>query len=191
MKLKFNFNIITLILIFYLISIIFFRGYFSISPTIPVYPNNIKEVEIVKEYIKNRTPSDVEFYRLTNHSISHAFKPYVNETIGELNNIIGGVKTTSVILLNKYLINRARPEQIDRTIKPLEPQLLQAQTPSFPAGHAYQAQVLYKYLSKKYPEKESLFKKIAYRCDICRIKAGIHYPSDGEYSRKLVDLFGV
>ena len=37
--------------------------------------------------------------------------------------------------------------------------------------------------------KEDFFKKLAYRCDICRVQAGIHYPSDGEYSRKLVDLF--
>ena len=33
------------------------------------------------------------------------------------------------------------------------------------------------------------FKEIAYKCDDCRIKAGLHYLSDGVFSRKLVDIF--
>ena len=44
-------------------------------------------------------------------------------------------------------------------------------------------------LSEKYPEKKKLFEKIAKKCDLCRVQAGLHYPSDGEYSKKLVDLF--
>lgn len=187
MKIKFNVKKIIMILVVYLIYIVFFKGYVPFFPTIPVYPNNKKEVEVVKEYIKNRTPSDVNFFHLTNKSVSSAFKPHVNESLKELNKIILSSKVRGIIYANKYLINRARPEQVDETIKPIDTST--AQTPAFPAGHAYQAQVLYKHLSKKYPEKEDLFKKLAYRCDICRVQAGIHYPSDGEYSRKLVDLF--
>ena len=26
------------------------------------------------------------------------------------------------------------------------------------------------------------------KCDDCRVKAGLHYPSDGEFSRKIVDI---
>jgi len=186
MKLKFNLKKIIMILVVYLIYIVFFKGYVPFFPTIPVYPNNKKEVELVKEYIKNRTSSDVNFFHLTNRSVSNAFKPHVTETLKELDNIIRRPTVSSVIYANKYLINRARPEQVDETIKPIDTST--AQTPAFPAGHAYQAQVLYKHLSKKYPEKEDLFKNLAYRCDICRVQAGIHYPSDGEYSRYLVKL---
>ena len=42
---------------------------------------------------------------------------------------------------------------------------------------------------KKYPEKKQLFDKIAEECNLTRIKAGIHYPSDGEFSKRLVDIF--
>ena len=61
-------------------------------------------------------------------------------------------------------------------------------TPAYPAGHSYQAYLLSKHLSKKYPEKSSLFKNLSMKCDDCRVKAGLHYPSDGDFSRKIVDL---
>ena len=55
-------------------------------------------------------------------------------------------------MTNKYLINRARPEQVDPSIKPIDKST--AQTPAFPAGHAFQAYLLSKKLSEKYPEKK-------------------------------------
>ena len=87
----------------------------------------------------------------------------------------------------KNLINRKRGYQIDPEINPLN--VSTAQTPSFPAGHAYQALLLASYLSKKYPDKKNLFDEIAFKCDDCRIKAGLHYKSDGEFSRKLFSFF--
>ena len=62
-----------------------------------------------------------------------------------------------------------------------------AQTPAYPAGHAMQAQLLANKLTKRYPEKKELFQKIALQCDICRVKAGLHYYSDGEFARALAD----
>jgi len=184
---KFNIKKIITITTVYLIFVVFFKGYVAFSPTIPFYPNNNEEIKKVKEYIKNRTQDDIHFFYLTNKSIASAFLPYVNETKKELNKIILSARIQLIIYGNKYIINRARPEQVDPSIKPIDTST--AQSPAFPAGHAYQAHLLYKLLSKKYPEKEDLFKKLAYRCDICRVQAGLHYPSDGEYSRKLVDLF--
>ena len=75
----------------------------------------------------------------------------------------------------------------DIKIKPIDKST--AQTPAFPAGHAFQAYLLSKKLSEKYPEKKKLFEKIAKKCDLCRVQAGLHYPSDGEYSKKLVESF--
>jgi len=76
---------------------------------------------------------------------------------------------------------------LDKAIKPINVETVQ--TPAYPAGHAYQAYLVAKKLSLKYPRKKRLFYNIALRCDICRVKAGLHYPSDGIFSRKLVDLF--
>ena len=177
-------NNIILILVIYIIYISIFNGYFIILPTIPIYPNNKKEIQKLKEIIKNRSKSDIDFFYLTNESVSHAFKPYVLESINQLDAI--STSQNYIILILKYIINRARPEQVNKKIIPINKD--NAKTPAYPAGHSYQAYLLSKYLSKKYPNKRELFRKIALRCDDCRVKAGLHYPSDGEFSRYIVDI---
>lgn len=37
-----------------------------------------------------------------------------------------------------------------------------------------------------FPDKENELYEIANKCDLCRVKAGIHYKSDGEFSKKIV-----
>ena len=161
------------------------KRYISYLPTLPVYPNNKNDSVLVKNSIESRTQRDVNFFFLTNESVIHAFKPYVSESETYLRK--KSIQQNYIILFFKYLINRARPEQVDSSIKPIDTST--AKTPAFPAGHAYQAYYLEKHLSKKYPEKSDLFKKIARECDLTRVKAGLHYPSDGEFSKHLVNLF--
>ena len=184
-KLKWK-KILKLIII-YMIILNFYKGYNPYLPSLPFYPNSKDEVKLVKKQINSRTQKDIDFFYLTNHGVHNAFFPHVRETKKELKKIILEPFVRFIVYSNKYIINRARPEQIDNSIKPLNKET--SQTPAFPAGHALQAAVLCRKLSKKYPEKKELFKKIALECDYCRIKAGLHYPSDGEYSRYLVDLF--
>ena len=172
-------------ILLYIIYITLFKGYIICYPTVPVYPDNHEELKVVKQEIAKRTPGDVDFFFLTNDSVAGAFLPHVDESLEELDKIV--VSQNFIITFFKYLINRRRPYQIDDTIKPLS--LKTARTPSFPAGHAYQALVLAKHLSKKYPEKEKLFYELAERCDDCRVKAGLHYPSDGQFSKRLFNLF--
>tara|TARA_B100001769_G_C21716478_1_gene394529 strand:- start:39 stop:587 length:549 start_codon:yes stop_codon:yes gene_type:complete len=179
------FKKIFLLIVVYTIFIFFFKGYYAFYPTIPVYPNNKDEVREVKQYIKSRTQRDIDFFKKTNKSVVYAFIPHVKESPEELNKIESS--QNYIIFFFKYLINRARPEQVDPSIKPINTDT--AQTPSYPAGHAYQAYLMAKVLSKKYPEKKQLFDKIAEECNLTRVKAGIHYPSDGEFSKKLVDIF--
>ena len=50
-----------------------------------------------------------------------------------------------------------------------------------------QAYFLAKILSKKYPNKKDILDNIAYNCDLTRVKAGLHYPSDGKFSKFLID----
>ena len=176
---------IIFIVIVYLIYVNFFKGYYSYIPTIPIYPNNEKDLILLKEKISERTYEDVNFFFKTNQSIVPAFKPYVKDSEEELEKI--ATSHNFIILFFKYLINRRRPYQINENINPLNTET--SQTPAYPAGHAYQAQLVASHLSKKYPDKEDLFNKIALECDECRVKAGLHYISDGEFSRKLFKMF--
>lgn len=179
-------NNIKLILLFiYLIVIKNNKGYLNFLPTISIYPDNFLELKLVKEKIKNRSKKDVEMFYLTNESVSNVFLPYVLETKDELDILI--TRQNYIIYFFKYVINRRRPWQMDKNIKPLN--IDTAQTPAYPAGHAYQAYLLYKVLSKKYPKLKNIFFKLAIECDECRVKAGLHYPSDGVYARKLVDYY--
>ena len=104
----------------------------------------------------------------------------------ELEKIITDAKLRLIVYGNKYVINRARPEQVDKSIKPIDTST--AQSPAHPAGHAFQAYVLSKKLGEKYPNKKEALDRVARRCDMCRVQAGLHYPSDGLYSKRLVNL---
>tara|TARA_A100001015_G_scaffold313534_1_gene420977 strand:- start:704 stop:1294 length:591 start_codon:yes stop_codon:yes gene_type:complete len=187
-------NIFTLtnlcILIFIIIVILIIlkayigKTYYSFYPGLPIYPNNKTDVEKAKKYIKLRTKEDVEFFYKTNKSVAKAFIEELNESEEEIDKICDSVY--NIILLFKYIFNRARPAQIDSTIKPINTDT--AKTPSFPSGHAFQAYYVSKYYSKKYPEKEKKLRKIAKECDLTRIKAGLHYPSDGQFSELLVKI---
>jgi hypothetical protein len=181
---KFNIKKTIFLILMYIVYVNLFKGYISYTPTLPIYPNSGEEVKKLKEIIKTRNQQDISFFYLTNKSISAAFLPYVNESVEELYKI--STSHNNLILFLKYTINRPRPNQVDPSIKPLN--IDTAQTPTYPAGHSYQAYLLYKHLSKIYPEKEKLFKEIALRCDDCRVKAGLHYPSDGIFSRRIVDI---
>lgn len=176
---------IIFLIISYFIYIHFLKGYYTYLPTIPIYPNNLNDIHLLKKEINNRNLKDINLFFNTNHSVVTAFKPYVTETNQQLENI--ATSHNFIILFFKYLINRRRPYQIDQNIYPLS--TITSQTPSYPAGHAYQAILLATHLSKKYPHKKQLFHQIALDCDICRVRAGIHYITDGQFSRTLFKFF--
>jgi hypothetical protein len=62
-----------------------------------------------------------------------------------------------------------------------------ANTPAYPSGHAFQAYYSAKLLSKWEPEKKKEWGAIAEKCANIRIIAGLHYPSDRDFARRLVD----
>lgn len=174
-------------LYFFFIIIIFLYTrprYISYLPTLPFYNND--EAEIVLEKWHKRTSDDIVFFKLTDPSITHAFLDVVNENENELRSIITAPHILAIILFFKYTINRPRPYQIETKIKPLYSET--GSTPALPAGHAFQAYYLAYMLSKRYPDKKQLFDSIAKRCDDVRVIGGIHYPSDGKLSKKIVDF---
>lgn len=172
------------IIISYLISI--YPRYYWFLPSIPFYPNNSLESEVVYQLTQQRDRKMEFFFYLTDESVSNAFLPYTHLSKCKLEEIILQPKIILVLLLLKYFINRARPWQLDSRIRNLKSAT--GKTPAFPAGHAFQAYYLYHILSRCNPELKELYYDIAIKCDECRIKAGIHYPSDGKFSRQVVDL---
>ena len=60
-KINNYFYIVILISLYYLILP---TGYIELYRSIPVYPDNYKEIEIVRNYVKNRTKEDESFLDL-------------------------------------------------------------------------------------------------------------------------------
>ncbi len=179
-------NIFCIIIFLYIIILITSPTRYSyLLPTIIVYPNNNKEIDKVNEAVLNRTQEDVSFFNKTDPSICYAFLNETYLTYHDLKKMIDPY--SYIILFFKYTINRARPKQINPKLNILYSRT--NNTPSYPSGHAFQAYILAKKLSKIHPEKKELFYRIAKNCDKIRVKAGLHYPSDGEFSEYLVNKY--
>jgi len=181
-------NILFYIFFIYLLLIIMSPiRYITYLPTIPIYPDNEKEVLQVEKEVKVRNQHDIDYFYLTDTSVSHAFTSIVPLSIEEIDSMITQLDVVFIISFFKYLINRPRPKQIKPKLDVL--QSISANTPAYPAGHAFQAYYLAKKLGKSYPELQPQLDSIAERCNSVRIKAGLHYPSDGEFSKQLVNIF--
>ena len=175
------------ILVMYIIILLVQDKYNFYYPTIPVYPNNHDELEVVKEMIGVRTEDDVKLFLKTDISVCYLFVDHTTETISELRSTTNSHRILIFVKFFKNLINRARPYQIDESIDDLKS--VTSHTPAYPAGHAFQAYYLARVLSIKYPDKKEKWDALAKQCDLVRVKAGLHYPSDGAFSKKLVDYF--
>ena len=161
-------------------------GYYFYLSTNKVHPNNHEEVQLVQYAIHNRNLNDINFHKFTDDSVVPAFEELLRKNYikydADMNEII--LKHVPAILNLKHKYNRARPWQVNKNLDILYSYT--AHTPAYPAGHAYQAWVRYRILSSKYPKlKEQLYKTAEY-CDRVRVIAGLHYPSDGEFSKSLV-----
>ena len=177
--------IITISIVYIIILIIQGPKYYFFYPTLPLYPNNKSEAKVVAQYSNNRPKYYENFFYLTDDSVSHAFVNLVDESYEQLEKII--LSQNYLVLFFKRLYNRARPIQINKNVNLLPSKT--ANTPAYPAGHAFQASYLAKVLSRKYRNKEKELWKIAEDCNKARIYAGLHYESDGEFSRRLVEKY--
>jgi len=153
------------------------KKYIWFLPSIPIYPNNERDALLVKQAIHKRTTRDEEFFKLTDSSVSYAFVGVVPETIEHLQTIITQPYVKFIIMSFKYFINRARPNQIIPSLNVLTS--ISANTPAYPSV----------ILGKKYPDLQTRLDEIAEQCESTRVKAGLHYPSDGEFSKKIVSFF--
>lgn len=174
-----------LLILFYLCIIMTAKErYIYALPTYPVYPDSAEEAKYVLEITQKRSVDDEQFFRKTDPSIVHAFVDYVDEPLEELRAIITSIPILFTVYATKYGINRPRPYQMNRDIVPMKSTT--DKTPSYPAGHAFQAYFLADVLGKRYPAKKQYFDKLAERCDLVRVQAGIHYPSDGQFAKRIL-----
>ena len=178
------FTILIFIALYLFILYISPLRYNNYLPTIVVYPNNEVEIKKVETEINRRTHFDIQFFKKTDPSVSYAFRDILPQySIGELDTL--STKYNIIIYILKYCINRPRPIQVNPDLNVLESNT--GNTPAYPAGHAFQGYLLSKILSKKHPEKRQELEQLAEKCNIIRIKAGLHYPSDGLFTKKIVN----
>jgi hypothetical protein len=187
MTININIYIIILLIILFYIHFSDSHSYIPYYPSLRIlYPSNEAEIQDVIHIMKQRTYTDEQFFYLTDPSVSNAFRdllPEVQEK--ELNDVC--TSQNHVIITLKYLMNRARPYQVETSINNKKLVSHTADTPAYPSGHSFQAFYLAKYYSKLYPNKKRSLYNMAERCGIARIHAGHHYPSDHSLSRWLVD----
>ena len=158
-------------------------------PTIQsAYPNNGREIGVmVRDYFPKRTPENIQFFKLTDSNPLEAFRgKLTDEQFRRLKKEVTSRAIVGKIMYYKRLYNRARPVQV-------APEIVDAlysttaNTPAYPSGHAFQAYYAAKLLSQWEPEKKKEWEAIAERCANIRIIAGLHYPSDRDFARRLVD----
>lgn len=183
-------RILMVLCILYIILIIVTpRGYYYYLPSfIPTYPANENDLQDVIIARRNITPELIQFHKRTDKSVIFGFYDYFQSqgmkvSLKELQDISNSPDIVTKIYFLKFIHNRKRPYQYVSGIN-LESHT--AATASYPAGHAYQAFELAKHFGNKYPEHRERLVKLAEKCDYVRVAAGLHYPTDGQYSRWLV-----
>ena len=174
------------VIIFYIVVLgLSGKRYYTLLPTIPIYPNNILESNKVKEISDKRTQEDIDFATYIDLDLSDPFSKIIPEPNNNIEKVAHSLNF--VIIALKLIFNRARPKQVNKSINTLRS--LSAQTPAYPSGHAFQAYLIAKTYSKKYPELTEKLWNLADKCAFARINAGLHYPSDSMCSKYIVKIY--
>lgn len=167
------------------------RGYHMWYPSLHrmVFSESVRELDAVRKAVNARTDKDVRFYHESDQNMSSLFYGLLKTkgvTQQEIKRLITG--QLPVMGLVKALFNRPRPYQLDSTIQPPASSDTY-HTPAYPAGHAWQAYLVAKHFSKRFPELGKELYGLADRIDEVRVQMGVHYPSDGTFSKTIVNLF--
>ena len=151
------------------------------------YPDSVKESLIVLERMQN---PDYEYFELTDITPVSAFTKYLDsENLYYIEDELIGIAKGALpfILKQKHYYNRPRPADVNKKILPADSKT--ANTPAYPSGHAIQSFLLSNHLSEKYPKHAEAFEVIANRVADSRVSVGLHFPSDNEKAKELVQTY--
>ena len=157
--------------------------YLAFLPTFPDYPSSRGEVAAVKRIRMAASPDEIAFFRATDQAGCYpTFVEAFPECFrGESNLMYNGLMSFCMML--KVLYNRPRPYQVDSEVDP-EPSV-SARSPAYPSGHALEAYFYARQVAKRCPERTAEAYALADKCARARVHGGVHYPSDGAFSKRL------
>lgn len=168
-------------------------GYHAFYPSLASLFADRNEVRSVKRAMASRTAQDVAFFESTDKDISGAFHQVLGP-YGVSRSEIKALSSSPLLLLliyvAKLVLNRARPFQIDDELSGI-PRPATSYTPSMPAGHALQAYYTAGAYARRFPHLRDRLYGLAAAIDETRVRAGIHFPSDGAASRSLLALLNL
>lgn len=151
------------------------------------YPSNKSESEEVRRRATARTYSELHMFKISDVGLVDVFYSILKKENEKYENVLQ-IKDSKnkLILFLKYLIFRRSRPLVSEYLK--VPSVTTA-TPSFPAGHSFQAFLLAKHFSKKYPHLKTALYSLAESIGQSRIAAGWHYPSDHSASKWVIEKF--
>jgi hypothetical protein len=95
-----------------------------------------------------------------------------------------------IAMYMKYKFLRPRPYQLapyfEGNIQSSD--MAAEESPSYPSGHSMMGFALSKLYAERYPEHADKFMDLGRKVGLSRIQAGVHYPSDVVYAKKLTDF---
>lgn len=146
----------------------------------PYQLHDHQELNHVKQLVQQRTKKDIDFYRLTYNDVTPVFLKFCrNHSLNcskiELQKQIYMTNFRAFCL--KYFWGRSRPWVYERSLL-IQPPSAAERSPSYPSGHAMQAQAIAHHLSRKYPKFSQELNKLASDCGRNRVIMGLHFPSD-------------
>ncbi len=152
-----------------------------------------EEIKTMMGMMRAISADDLSFAREVEESWEQVYLDFffakgVTETMGEIKRVDN--QTEPLLFYLKDIINRPRPYQLahyfEMSLYPIIHS--DANTASYPSGHALSAYVMSEYFSRKYPQYRPELSILAERICTSRVQIGWHYPSDCEVAKKISDI---
>lgn len=165
-------------------------------PMLPPPANDSDETKNEVEHIldiMSKEPLSSRFVDKTSESVNNVFFDVcdflsVDPIMDVASDIADDILKIAMYMKFKFL--RPRPYQLapyfDGDIHATD--AMAEESPAYPSGHSMQGFALGKLYAETYPEHASKFIDLGRKVGLSRIQAGVHYPSDVVYAKKLTDF---
>lgn len=150
-----------------------------------------REVEMILSTME-KEPLDPRFVDSASESVNNVFYGMCEhlglDPIDEIAEDIAQ-DVLKIAMYLKYKFLRPRPYQLapyyDGDIQSMDESA--EESPAYPSGHSMMGFALSKLYADQYPEHASAFTELGRRVGLSRIQAGVHYPSDVQYAKALIE----